>query len=288
MDLCKPSSERGESSQTTSVPNLPTSLLSRTRLGSLCGPSTREKAPEHPEQLEGLSGPPHQRVSKTWRTIMDPSEHDAQVASWSPEKRRDYERSLLRLTVAGRIENLLVDLEVPKSELAGRIRKSRAWVSKLLSGRQNLTLDTLAEIGWALGVRWEATPVAVARNNTPAARDPTPPSWVQRDISQGSSYSTAIEAAGPTYRVSGVAGLGLGKGWIAQDPGFGPHTIGFYVINATAFPAEIKATVFPATELRTYHISMGVDPRPETETREEVQLQASGTIDFRSTPERTG
>jgi transcriptional regulator with XRE-family HTH domain len=219
---------------------------------------------------------------------MDPSEHDTQVAGWSREKRRDYERSLLRLTVAGRIENLLVDLEIPRSELAGRIQKSRAWVSKLLNGRQNLTLDTLAEIGWALGVRWEATPIAVARDNTPAARDPTPPSWVQRDTSQGSSYSTAIEAAGPTYRISGIAGLGLSQGWIAQDPGLGPYTTGIYVINATAFPAEIKATVIPATELRTYRVSMNVDPRPETETREEVQLQASGTIDFRSTPERTG
>jgi transcriptional regulator with XRE-family HTH domain len=219
--------------------------------------------------------------------MMDPSEHDAQVASWSREKRRDYERSLLRLTVAGRIENLLIDLEVQKSELAGRIRKSRAWVSKLLNGRQNLTLDTLAEIGWALGVRWEATPVAVARDNTPAARDPTPPSWVQRDISQGSSYSTAVEAAGPTYRVSGVAGLGLSQGWIAQDPGLRPSTTGFYVID-TAFPAEGKATISPAIELRVYRVSMDVDPRPETETREEVQLQTSGTIDFRSTPERTG
>jgi transcriptional regulator with XRE-family HTH domain len=219
---------------------------------------------------------------------MNLSEHDAQVAEWSRDKRRDYERSLLRLTVAGRIENLLVDLEVSKAELAGRIRKSRAWVSKLLNGRQNLTLDTLAEIGWALGVRWEASPVAVARNNTPAAHDPTPPNWVQRDISQGSSYSTAVEAAGPTYRVSGVAGLGLSQGWIVQDLGLRPRATGFHVINATAFPTDIKASVFPAIQLRTYRVGMGVEPRPETEAREEVQLQASGTIDFRPIPERTG
>jgi len=219
---------------------------------------------------------------------MNLSEHDAQVAEWSRDKRRDYERSLLRLTVAGRIENLLVDLEVSKAELAGRIRKSRAWVSKLLNGRQNLTLDTLAEIGWALGVRWEASPVAMARNNTPAARDPTPPNWVQRDISQESSYFTAVESAGPTYRISSVAGLGFSEGWKVWDVDLRPRVSGFQVINATAFPVEIRASVFPDIQFWTYRIGMGSEPRQEMEAREEVQLQASGTINFRSIPERTG
>jgi transcriptional regulator with XRE-family HTH domain len=219
---------------------------------------------------------------------MNPSEHDVQVAEWSLDKRRDYERSLLRLTVAGRIENLLVDLGVSKAELAGRIRKSRAWVSKLLNGRQNLTLDTLAEIGWALGVRWEALPVAVARNNTPAVHDPAPPSWVQRQFSQGSNYSTAVEAAGPTYRVSSIAGLGFGESWMVPSLHFRRRGAAFHMINATEVPLEINVTFLPATQLRTYHVTTGVEPRPEAEALERVQLQASGTIDFRPIPERTG
>jgi transcriptional regulator with XRE-family HTH domain len=112
--------------------------------------------------------------------MMSISGHEKEVAGWEPSRRLKYERTLLRLLVAARIENLLDGLNLRQVDLAKRIGKSSAWVSKLLSGRQNLTLDTLAEIGWALGVRWDPQVQPAPRENTPAAADPPLPGWVQR------------------------------------------------------------------------------------------------------------
>jgi transcriptional regulator with XRE-family HTH domain len=67
-----------------------------------------------------------------------------------------------------------------QSDLAKRISKSSAWVSKLLSGNQNVTLDTVAEIGWALGVRWNIQACPTNRENTPAFTDGPLPEWVHR------------------------------------------------------------------------------------------------------------
>jgi transcriptional regulator with XRE-family HTH domain len=108
------------------------------------------------------------------------SKHEREVASWEPKHQLEYERTRLRVLVAARIENLLDGLGLRKSDLAKRTNKSSAWVSKLLSGHQNLTLDTLAEIGWALGVRWNPQVCPAERENTPAAADAPFPEWVTR------------------------------------------------------------------------------------------------------------
>lgn len=106
---------------------------------------------------------------------------DKEIATWSPKERIEFERGLLRLLVAGRIENLMEHAELTQSELADRIGKSRAWVSKLLSGTQNATLDTLAEVAWALGVRWNPTLREAPREGTPAVDDPPLPHWVEAE-----------------------------------------------------------------------------------------------------------
>ena len=68
------------------------------------------------------------------------------------------------------------DLDVSRADLARRIGKSQAWVSKALSGQQNVTLDTMAQMAWALGVRWDALLVAAPREGTPRARRRPQPS----------------------------------------------------------------------------------------------------------------
>jgi transcriptional regulator with XRE-family HTH domain len=130
---------------------------------------------------------------------MSISGHDKEIAGWEPSRRLKYERNLLRLLVAARIENLLDGLNLRQVDLAKRIGKSSAWVSKLLSGRQNLTLDTLAEIGWALGVRWDPQVQPASRENTPAAADPDLPGWVDKHDQITIRY---VEA--PGYRVTSV------------------------------------------------------------------------------------
>ena len=98
--------------------------------------------------------------------------------NFTPEERRDYEATTLRLIASAHIENYLEHVGLQAKDLARRIRKSKSWVSKLLSGRQNATLDTLAEVAWALGARWQLDLVSAERTGTPAENDLPAPTWM--------------------------------------------------------------------------------------------------------------
>lgn len=66
-------------------------------------------------------------------------------------------------------------------ELAGRLKVSEARVSRLLNGRENLTLRTIADLGWATGLRFDVVAVPFEdRTGTPAEHDPPPPRWLAR------------------------------------------------------------------------------------------------------------
>ena len=66
-------------------------------------------------------------------------------------------------------------------ELASRLGVSEARVSRLLNGRENLTLRTIADLGWATGLRFDLVAVPFEdRTGTPAADDPPPPRWLAR------------------------------------------------------------------------------------------------------------
>jgi transcriptional regulator with XRE-family HTH domain len=122
---------------------------------------------------------------------MSTSKHSQEVAQWEPKRRLEYERTRLRVLVTARIQNLLESMGLKQSDLAKRINKSSAWVSKLLSGNQNVTLDTLAEIGWALGVRWDIQACPTNRDNTPASADGPLPDWVHRQNRMVVRYAAA-------------------------------------------------------------------------------------------------
>lgn len=96
------------------------------------------------------------------------------------DERLDYEATLLRLMVASQIESVLTHNNVQAKELAQRMGRSKSWVSRVLSGTQNATLDTLAEVALALGLRWHPSLVATNRAGTPAASDVEPPNWVHK------------------------------------------------------------------------------------------------------------
>jgi transcriptional regulator with XRE-family HTH domain len=119
----------------------------------------------------------------------------APLFNFTPSERREYEKATLRYTAAAHLQNYLDDAGLRAKDLAQRIRKSRAWVSKLLSGRQNVTLDTLADVAWALGAKWQMDMVAADRIGTPAENDPNPPRWAVRS----SSNITLTTCDGPVW-----------------------------------------------------------------------------------------
>jgi transcriptional regulator with XRE-family HTH domain len=78
------------------------------------------------------------------------------------KNKADYERLLaqerLILDATEAIVGLLEDQKVSRQELARRLGKSKGFVSQLLSGERNMTLRTLADLGYALGRSFSVVP----------------------------------------------------------------------------------------------------------------------------------
>ena len=47
---------------------------------------------------------------------------------------------------------------ITQRELARRLGRSEPWISRVLNGRENTTLKTVAELAWALGLRVRLVP----------------------------------------------------------------------------------------------------------------------------------
>ncbi|MEE9612522.1 MAG: helix-turn-helix domain-containing protein, partial [Desulfatiglandales bacterium] len=71
----------------------------------------------------------------------------------------EYEAEKLKLKVADTIIVVMDKLEISRSELARKIKTSPANITKALRGYTNLRLETLANLAFALGYRWEVTMV---------------------------------------------------------------------------------------------------------------------------------
>lgn len=92
------------------------------------------------------------------------------------EPARIYEEELLIGETADTLAALLESLNVTQRELARRLGVSEARISQILSGPENLTLKSLASIGWALGIRFELLPSAA--ESSQRARERRLPKWV--------------------------------------------------------------------------------------------------------------
>ncbi|MDZ4802175.1 MAG: hypothetical protein SGI92_28795 [Bryobacteraceae bacterium] len=82
-----------------------------------------------------------------------------------PVRRLTYEREALAIDAMEIISDLMEREQVTKVELAGRLKKSKAHVTQVLSGSRNMTLHTLAEVLFALGYKAElrSSPLVEAR-----------------------------------------------------------------------------------------------------------------------------
>jgi transcriptional regulator with XRE-family HTH domain len=97
--------------------------------------------------------------------------------------RRLYEEELLVGEAMENVAALLQSLGISQRELASRLGVTEARVSQVTRGGKNLTLRSLAAIGWALGVRFDIAPIALSsaeRRGTPSEGDPEPPAWLGR------------------------------------------------------------------------------------------------------------
>lgn len=65
-----------------------------------------------------------------------------------------YDREVLRSDISDQILCLMEAQGISKAELARRLKTSKAYVTKILQGNANFTLDSLAQISRALGCKY--------------------------------------------------------------------------------------------------------------------------------------
>ena len=112
----------------------------------------------------------------------------------TPKERVDHERDVLKMLTADTLSLLLEDLGISQQELADRLGSSRANVSRMLSGSQNLKLSTIAAVCHALGVRLQPQLHAAERVGTPAEHDPPLPAWVEGSDAQRLTIQRQVQA----------------------------------------------------------------------------------------------
>jgi DNA-binding XRE family transcriptional regulator len=75
--------------------------------------------------------------------------------SWSPEKKARVEAAGRRLRLARLLRDLRTNKCFSQSDLAKKMKVKREYISRIESGSQNITLDTLYRIGDAVGKELE-------------------------------------------------------------------------------------------------------------------------------------
>lgn len=91
------------------------------------------------------------------------------------EESTEFEKALIQGEMLDTAVALMRELGVTQRELAERMGVGEARVSQIFSGgASNVTLETLARIGQALGVRWALIPTPIEE------RTLTLPTWCLR------------------------------------------------------------------------------------------------------------
>jgi transcriptional regulator with XRE-family HTH domain len=65
-----------------------------------------------------------------------------------------YDKEVLRSEISDQISRLMDSEHISNAELARRLGKSRAYVTKILQGNANFTLDSLVQIARVLGCKY--------------------------------------------------------------------------------------------------------------------------------------
>jgi transcriptional regulator with XRE-family HTH domain len=126
-----------------------------------------------------------------------PRNGGGKAADPTDDPRRQYEQELLWAETLELLGVLLDAGKITQRELAHRLGTDEGYISRVLNGgRPNLTLKTIADVGWALGYRFELAAIPLAdRDATPAAADPPPPRWVAGERRR---LATTTKAEGPS------------------------------------------------------------------------------------------
>lgn len=70
----------------------------------------------------------------------------------------------LLLTTAERLRDVMEKERISRSELARRLNVSPAYITKVLRGHANMSLETLARLAFAIGKRWDPVMLGLAEH----------------------------------------------------------------------------------------------------------------------------
>ena len=71
------------------------------------------------------------------------------------KKRLAYHEEGLFLDVASRVIDAMENRRITRSDLARRLGVNPAYITKILHGHANLSLESLAKVAFAMGLKWE-------------------------------------------------------------------------------------------------------------------------------------
>ncbi|HXF30135.1 MAG TPA: helix-turn-helix transcriptional regulator [Solirubrobacterales bacterium] len=121
------------------------------------------------------------------------TEETVEAAEGTDPRRLVFEQERLFSDTIETLAGLAKEQGISQRELARRVGRNQAQISRLLGGADNANLKTLARIAWALGIRLVIVGVPFgSRDGTPAAADPPLPEWLdaQRERRVGESPAT--------------------------------------------------------------------------------------------------
>lgn len=104
---------------------------------------------------------------------------------FSDAEERVFAREELVYNVTEDILVLLEDLHVSKKELARRLGKSRSYVTQILSGARNMTLGSLSDICFALGVKPKVVLPVFSESEADLFRKMIEKEWVDEKSNAG-------------------------------------------------------------------------------------------------------
>ena len=87
--------------------------------------------------------------------VIERSGYDIGAALKRAKTRPDYYQETILLEVARRISDAMEEQDVSRADLARKLGVSPAYITKVLRGNENFSLQTLAGIAFALDKRWE-------------------------------------------------------------------------------------------------------------------------------------
>jgi len=69
------------------------------------------------------------------------------------EQSPNYQLEHVRMAFVGEVTRMMDAQQVSRAELARRLDVSRAYITKLLNGNANITIDTMVRVAMALGAK---------------------------------------------------------------------------------------------------------------------------------------